>query len=263
MAQNKMNNAATVQEQYADNKNLNTRISIHDKYSTNKLGFGNWLYQQYQFFPGCRILELGCGTGEAWRGKLEQLGQGTTLILSDFSQGMVEEVKSKFSGYEQVTCEQINIENIPYEEETFDFVIANMMLYHVPDLNKGLEEVHRVLKKGASFYCATFGENGIQQYLTTTLARFGVIIDINGAFTLQNGADILQKHFPLVTRTDYIDSLEVTDTNDLLDYIASMASIGNIGSISRDELYRCFDAKKSEYGSIIIPKEYGMFHSVR
>lgn len=38
-----INDAAAVKSQYNTSNNLNTRISIHDKYSTNKMGFGNWI----------------------------------------------------------------------------------------------------------------------------------------------------------------------------------------------------------------------------
>jgi ubiquinone/menaquinone biosynthesis C-methylase UbiE len=254
-----MKDAKAVTEQYSNSTNLNTRISIHEKYSVNQLGFGNWLYQQYEFNDNMRILELGCGTGDLWMKHIDHLHHEDSLILSDFSEGMVEIVRNKFSYNSRVSFEQINIEAIPYEAETFDMVIANMMLYHVPDLQKGLQEVNRVLKTGGTFYCATFGENGIQGYLTNTLGGYGIHIDINGSFTLQNGADILKNHFAVVDRRDYIDALEVTETEDLLDYLYSMASIGNLGNVTRDELYRCFEASKNEKGIIHIPKEYGMF----
>ena len=259
MSDHRMNHTESVKEQYTDSKNLNTRISIHDKYSTNKQGFGNWIYEQYHFFDGCRVLELGCGTGSMWEGRFSDPGAEFSLILSDFSQGMVQLVEDKFSRVPRVSFEQINIEEIPYGDETFDIVIANMMLYHVPDLNRGLREVSRVLKKGGRFYCATFGEHGIQEYLTTTLAQYGVTIDISGAFTLQNGEEILKMHFPEVRRADYIDSLEVTEIDDLLDYISSMESIGRISSLDREEWYHCFETKKNERGGLTIPKEYGMF----
>lgn len=42
-----INDAAAVKIQYNTSNNLNTRISIHDKYSTNKMGFGNWIVQTY------------------------------------------------------------------------------------------------------------------------------------------------------------------------------------------------------------------------
>ncbi len=259
MSENRMNHASAVKEQYSDSKNLNTRMSIHEKYSVNKLGFGNWLYQQYQLKNSMRILELGCGTGDLWMDRIPRLQHGSSLVLSDFSPGMVEVVRSKFSAYPQVSFEQINIEEIPYEAESFDAVIANMMLYHVPRLSQGLAEVHRVLKKEGTFYCATFGENGLQRYLTGHLARYGIVIDVSGSFTLQNGGAILREHFPRVRRTDYEDALEVTDTQDLVEYICSMSSIGSLGNVTKDELYRCFEEAKDSSGTIHIPKEYGMF----
>lgn len=259
MAENRMNDEAAVKEQYNDSRNLNTRMSIHEKYSVNKLGFGNWIYRQYQLKDNMRILELGCGTGDLWTDRIDRLNPGSSLVLSDFSRGMVEEVRRKFSAYPQVSFEQINIEEIPYESESFDVVIANMMLYHVPKLHRGLAEVYRVLKKDGTFYCTTFGENGLQRYLTGHLSRYGVVIDVSGSFTLQNGEAVLGDHFPAVKRTDYEDALEVTDTKDLVEYICSMASIGNLGNVTRDELYRYFEEAKDSRGIIHIPKEYGMF----
>lgn len=43
-----INDAAIVKQQYASANNLSTRISIHDKYSTNKMGFGNWIVSNYK-----------------------------------------------------------------------------------------------------------------------------------------------------------------------------------------------------------------------
>lgn len=41
------NRHEVVQQQYKTTDNLNTRISIHTKYSTNKEGFGNWIFSHY------------------------------------------------------------------------------------------------------------------------------------------------------------------------------------------------------------------------
>lgn len=58
-----LNDRAQVKEQYKTSANLNTRISIHQKYSVNKQGFGSWIFSQYRFRENDRILELGCGNG--------------------------------------------------------------------------------------------------------------------------------------------------------------------------------------------------------
>ncbi len=173
---------------------------------------------------------------------------------------MVDEVKEKFGSYKNVSFEQINIEEIPYADNSFDVVIANMMLYHVPNLEKALTEVTRVLKPNGKFYSATFGENGITRYLTENLAQYGFHQQIKSSFTLQNGITLLKEHFSNVIEKDYPDALEITDTNDLLDYIFSMTSMADV-KIDRASLYRFFEAKKDLNGKIKIPKEYGLFIS--
>ena len=129
-----INDINKVSEQYSTPQNLDIRISIHEKYSTNKLGFGNWIYNHYEFFDGCKILELGCGNGNMWTNKTDVIGDKAELILSDLSDGMLDEAKIKLGKYNNIQFKKIDIMDIPYEDETFDFVIANMMLYHVPDL---------------------------------------------------------------------------------------------------------------------------------
>ena len=65
MSQN--NERDAVRSQYRTIDKLTQRISIHEKYSTNKTGFGPWIASHYEFPKGDRVLELGCGTGSMWR----------------------------------------------------------------------------------------------------------------------------------------------------------------------------------------------------
>ncbi len=127
----KINDTQVVKQQYATANNLNTRISIHDKYSTNKVGFGNWIISNYRIEKGMNVLELGCGTGDMWKDREDLIGNCSKLILSDFSDGMVATTRGNVGNYDNVEYRVLDIQEIPYEDETFDIVIANMMLYHV------------------------------------------------------------------------------------------------------------------------------------
>ena len=153
------NDSAAVKEQYATSKGLDTRITFHDRYSTNKLGYSPWLISNYDIREGMKVLELGCGTGTLWLGHDELIAKCDKLVLTDLSEGMLEKAKGNLGEKDNVEYRIEDIQNLSFDDEVFDVVIANAMLYHVPDLNKALSEVRRVLKKGGVFYCATFGEN--------------------------------------------------------------------------------------------------------
>ncbi len=152
----------------------------------------------------------------------------------------------------------MDIQEIPYEDETFDAVIANMMLYHVPDIYTGLAEVRRVLKRDGSFYCATYGEHGIIEYLSEILAPYGVEDNLNKNFTLQNGAGILSKSFSKIKKLEYIDSLAVSNVDDMVDYIYSLSSMTLLNNVSKHIIKEILMQNLID-GVLNVPKEYGMF----
>ncbi len=256
----KFNDAEAVKKQYATSENLAKRISIHDKYSVNKLGFGPWIFSNYEFKSGMKVLELGCGTGDMWIGHEDLITSFDKLVLSDMSQGMLETAKEKVGDSINVEYKVIDIQDIPYEENSFDVVIANMMLYHVPDIDKALKEVRRVLKDGGTFYSATIGENGISNFVAKALSDYDVDGNINRKFTLQNGEEMLKKAFSNIKRNNYEDSLAVTNLDDIVDYIYSLTSMSILADVPRPEIKSVLE-KYVTNGVLNIPKEYGMFIS--
>lgn len=247
----------SIKRQYKTSENLNTRIFIHEKYSSNKVPFSEWIISHYEIAPGAKILELGCGTGSMWAENLHLLSGGAKLTLTDISEGMLETAKKNLS-CENITFQQVDIQNIPYSQNTFDVVIANMMLYHVPDLHKGLSEVRRVLKPGGKFYCATYGVHGIMEYVTNLLHDMNVRGQIGTSFTLQNGTESLGRHFETVLRFDREDGLAITNMDDFADYIYSMPSLTNMENVPRPVLLAELQHRRKD-GVLFVPKEYGMF----
>lgn len=256
----KINDSSVVKRQYATENNLSTRISIHDKYSTNKIGFGNWIVSNYRIEKGAKVLEIGCGTGDMWKNRESLIGDCSKLVLSDFSEGMLAAAENNIGNYDNLEYKIIDIQEIPYEDETFDVVIANMMLYHVPDIDKGLAEVRRVLKRGGHFYCATYGEHGIIEYLSKILSAYGVEDNINKNFTLQNGYEILNKTFSKVEKLEYIDSLAVTNIDDMVEYIYSLSSMTSLNGVPKQVIKKIL-IHNTTNGILNVPKEYGMFIS--
>jgi ubiquinone/menaquinone biosynthesis C-methylase UbiE len=52
---------------------------------------------------------------------------------------------------------------IPYEDNSWDIVIANLMLYHIPDREKAIHEISRVLKPHGALYASTFGLDNMKE----------------------------------------------------------------------------------------------------
>ncbi|MCR5330402.1 MAG: class I SAM-dependent methyltransferase [Lachnospiraceae bacterium] len=251
-------NDTTVKDQYSTPDKLNTRISIHKKYSVNKQGFGSWIFSNYLIEEGMKVLELGCGTGDMWMGQDAMIGRCSKLILTDLSEGMLAAAKDNLKAYSDIEFSIADIQDIPFADNEFDVVIANMMLYHVPDLERGLREVARVLKSGGTFYCATYGENGIREYVELLFDDFPISSAYNYNFTLQNGKGKLEKFFGSVEKRLYEDSLEVTDVDDLIDYVYSLPSFSDVQDYPRDTL-RSVLQKNMRDGVLHVPKDYGMF----
>lgn len=148
----KMTDSAVVRDQYSDDEKLAIRQRLHIKYSTARGSLFDWLFEQYRFAAPCRVLELGCGNANQWQGRLQALPQGSLLVLSDLSRGMVELVGQKYCADQQVLAQVVDIQHIPFADNSFDVVIANHMLYHVPELQAALAQVRRVLRPGGAVF---------------------------------------------------------------------------------------------------------------
>ena len=255
----KINETTSVKEQYKKSDNLNIRISIHDKYSTNKMGLPNWYFTIYKIESGMKVLELGCGTGSMWVDRKDAMRKCSHIVLSDLSEGMIAEAKNKIGTFENTEYKVIDIQEIPFEDGYFDIVIANYMLYHVPDIDKAVSEVSRVLKRGGYFYAGTAGENGIME---TVVKILGIDLSYTNTFSLENGKEKMEPYFSKIEIKRYADSLEITNIDDLMDYIYSGITFKNACKMSREEvrnkLLSCM-----EDGVLRLPKDPGMFVAIK
>jgi ubiquinone/menaquinone biosynthesis C-methylase UbiE len=253
-------------KQYRTPVNLNSRINLHLKYSTNKYGWFKWVFDRFQFSTGNRILELGCGPGDLWVENYKRIPEDCFIALSDFSMGMVTQTKETLL---KIPCNfnyyVIDAPTIPFKDDLFDAVIANHCVYHFSDRLKAFSEIKRVLKPGGTFYSTTVGINHLLE-IAELVTKFKIKIDDafereENPFTLESGGTQLRPWFGEVKIYRYADSLLVTEPEPLVDFVLSTAKFG-LNEDQRKEFTKFIKINiERKGGAFSIHKDSGIFIS--
>jgi ubiquinone/menaquinone biosynthesis C-methylase UbiE len=227
MTNPKINNPKYLKEkQYKDSSNLDKRINLHQLYSTNQYGWMPWVFDQLDLPLNSNILELGCGPGDLWLENLTRIPEGWQIMLSDLSDGMLANCQDRLAHDRRFKFEILDAGNLPWHfiDESFDAVIANHMLYHLPDIEKTIAEIIRVLNPGGYFYATTIGQDHLKE-LDELLNQLNPTMEKRNKsiynFTLENGAESLSNWFSKVQMRTYKDALHVTETTPLVEYVYS------------------------------------------
>jgi ubiquinone/menaquinone biosynthesis C-methylase UbiE len=115
-------------------------------------------------FPSdARVLEVGCGTGVLTRVLARREGVGR-VIGTDLAPSLVSRATVASSGVENLSFQVADARDLPFDDESFDAVVMDSVLVHVPGPERAVTEVSRVLRPTG--VCAAFEGD----YATTTVA---------------------------------------------------------------------------------------------
>jgi ubiquinone/menaquinone biosynthesis C-methylase UbiE len=254
----------TLTNQYKNSSNINARIDLHNRFSLNPMGWFSWIYENLHLQSGMKILETGCGNGQLWADNLNLLPDSIQVTLSDVSSGMLRNAKEKLKARRHLFNYQcFNISQIPYNDESFDVVIANHVLFYAKDREETLKELHRVLKKGGLFCCSTYGKQHMKEIELLAKEYDDRIalseIKLYDIFGLDNGAIELSPIFDEVKMLKYEDNLLVTEVQPLADYIYSCHGNQMTYLNDKQDKFMHFLLKKLGKKGIHITKDAGIF----
>lgn len=102
--------------------------------------------------PKMRILDVGCGGGAAIAEMLER-SSGSIIDGIDYSEVSVRKSSLLNRKYLGTRCfiRQADAAALPFQSDLFDLVTAVETIYFWPEVQKGLQEIFRVLKPGGTF----------------------------------------------------------------------------------------------------------------
>lgn len=251
-------------EQYKSSNNFMDRVALSARFSTNPYRWTQWLLDQIDVPNDARILELGAGPAILWIANRKRVPPGWHITLSDFSPGMVDEQRRNLREVGgDFNFEVIDAQSIPHDDGSFDAVIANHMLYHVPDIPRAVAEVRRVLRPDGKFYAATNGLNDLRE-LRELLARFSPRLGKRespiAAFSLENGELLLATAFAQIERRFHPNALEVTEAQPLVDYVMSAVTTRSPETERFAERFSAFvDQEIKKTRALHMSKDAGLF----
>jgi SAM-dependent methyltransferase len=130
------------------------------------------------------VLEVGCGTGEFAERVAREIG--ARVVAVDLSRRMVELTIAR-----GIDARVADVQALPFGDGEFECVVANWVLYHVPDLERGLLELSRVLRPGGTLVAATLGVGNLRDLWEL----LGDATPRDLSFRNDNGAARLAAHF--------------------------------------------------------------------
>ncbi len=227
---------------YGDPAKLGARVNLQRRFSVSPQPIADWELGLVDTTNVQRALDAGCGTGAFLLPLARRLApQGATVIGLDLAEGTLGQARAgvQAAGL-PVECIIGDVEALPFDDGSFDLVLANYMLYHVPNLTQAIAELRRVLRPGGTLLAATNGQGHMRelwQLEEQALVRVGASPEMVAdymeraraagelSFRLENGAEWLRRSFTEVRLERYPDELRVTEVEPLVDYLVSMWSV--------------------------------------
>jgi ubiquinone/menaquinone biosynthesis C-methylase UbiE len=130
-----------------------------------------------------RLLEVGCGQG--WLSERLQRELCCEVVAVDQSEHMVELTRAR-----GIRAQVGDAQDLRFADAEFDCAVAAWMLYHVPDVDRALAELERVLRPGGRLVAVTNSREHLREF-----AELLGVERVEYSFSAENGEEQLRRHF--------------------------------------------------------------------
>ena len=113
--------------------------------------------------------DIGAGTGFITEALLTK---GMNVIAVDYSEEMLKHMEQKFKNFHSVEYRQGESENLPIENASVDYAMANMYLHHVENPLTAIKEMTRILKPGGKLVLTDLDEHNFEFLKTEQFDRW-------------------------------------------------------------------------------------------
>lgn len=260
-------------QMYANDDPLSVRIRTHELYTQPQVDFNAWVLDHIPWRGDEAVLDIGCGAGSYAEPVCSRLSQRGRLISGDLSMGMLQDVAAKpLPG--GVILLNADVAHLPLPDACCDVALANHMLYHVPDIERAMVEIRRVLRPGGHLIAATNASDSMETFfdeVTAASQALGYPFEIPVSplrvrFTLESGAASIEPFFERVERYILESALVFPKAAPALAYINSTRPVyepqlpqGLTWEALMEQAERQIDAQVVAQGTYRVSKTTGVF----
>jgi ubiquinone/menaquinone biosynthesis C-methylase UbiE len=194
---------------YATDAPFMARLALQH-YQQPARDFVAWALHHVTWTAHTRILDCGCGNGRYLRHTLAHGATARHTIGLDIAAGMLTSLRRRWpTDLPQPHVVVGDVVHLPVPTNSCDLAYAMHMLYHVPDQQRAVAELRRVVRPGGTLLASTNSEHDKQELGTLFKAA---IMALTGQatervfamrFSLEHGAALLHTQFADVQRYDF------------------------------------------------------------
>jgi SAM-dependent methyltransferase len=263
------NDPEALRREYSSDALLRLRQETHEHYSVPRIDFPSWALERIAWHGDERILDVGAGHG-IYYDRIRQRLPNARYYGLDSSPGML----AKHNAAGKVL--EADAQQLPFASARFDLIMANHMLYHVPNVHQAIDEFRRVLKPDGVLLAATNSLQTMPEF--NTLFRRAIMLlsepgnvytqppmPVHTAFALENGARMLARFFYAVVRYDLPQALVFDSAEPAMAYIESWRPLRepqlpdeviweDVMLVMREQIARVID----HFGELVVNKISGI-----
>jgi len=161
-----------------------------------------------------RLLDVGTGPGRLLHA-IHRINTDIDLFGQDLSASMIQLCKSNLSGI-KVDLRQENIKRTSYENNYFDLITSTGSLYLWDNPEKGIEEIHRILKEDRSAFlyepCKDFDIDKFSSAFKSNLQQVNLLMRLIGPLLMRKitrTAYRVDEYIDIINLTSFVDSFGI------------------------------------------------------
>lgn len=211
---------------YRDTSGLDRRKALYE-YTYPIFDIEDEAVRRQELRDGQSLLDVGCGTGKFLL-KAAETFPTAHFVGVDLSSGMYQNAERRaIENGLPIDFQTGDVQSIQFPDKSFDRVVAMHMLYHAQNIHKALSELARVVKPdGIVLITANSRKSrarlGFLKAQAATIMGRETFTDPNTRFNLENGIEMLGKHFDHVLLISFESTLRLTDPQPYIDYFDSL-----------------------------------------